>query len=72
MKDLFFSYVDSTRRLAVNLSGGAGEDLKKMIAEHNLVTKEDHTNDGRAILENFSVRSWNTIYMNKVLHGEIE
>ena len=40
------SYVDSTRRLAVNLSGGAGEDLKKMMAEHNMMVKEDHQNDG--------------------------
>jgi hypothetical protein len=42
----FSSYVDSTRRLAVNLSGGAGEDLKKMMAEHNLVAVVDHNNDG--------------------------
>ena len=32
--------------MAVNLSGGAGEDLKKMMAEHHLMVKEDHQNDG--------------------------
>ena len=32
--------------MAVNLSGGAGEDLKKMMAEHHLMQKEDLSNQG--------------------------
>ena len=35
------SYVDSTRRTAVNLSGGAGEDLKRLMGEKKLLSEED-------------------------------
>ena len=45
-ENLLCSYVDSTRQLGVNLSGGAGEDLKKMMAEHSLMAKEDTSNAG--------------------------
>ena len=33
--------MDSTRRTAVNLSGGAGEDLKRMLGEKKLLSEED-------------------------------
>ena len=32
--------------MAVNLSGGAGEDLKKMMSEHHIMLKEDISNKG--------------------------
>ena len=48
-KILIYSYVDSTRRTAVNLSGGAGEDLKRLMGEKNMLTKEDDSNSGIAI-----------------------
>ena len=32
--------------MAVNLSGGAGEDLKKMMSEHHMMLKEDISNKG--------------------------
>ena len=46
IKNILFSYVDSTRRLAVNLAGGGGGDLKQLMAEHSLGVKEDTSNSG--------------------------
>ena len=46
LKTFLFSYVDSTRRLAVNLAGGGGGDLKQLMAEHSLGVKEDTSNSG--------------------------
>ena len=43
---IFYSYADSTRNLAVNLSGGAGEDLKAKFSEHKMMQKEDNSNQG--------------------------
>ena len=46
LKTFLFSYVDSTRRLAVNLAGGGGGDLKNLMAEHSLIVNENTSNSG--------------------------
>ena len=44
----FHSYVDSTRQVATNLSGGAGEDLKRIMNEKKMLIAEEELGDGIA------------------------